>query len=156
METDKNQSQISAKQINKGAKKDKYISLESTKSCTRYSDEDLKEFKELISVKLHKSKIDYELLKEALTLKGDNGTKDTSPSFKFEEDAADLFAREEISNLAIRQRKYIEHLENALIRIENKTYGICTATGKLISKERLRSVPHSTMSIDAKRDGLNV
>lgn len=117
----------------------------------RYSDEELKEFKELISAKLQKSNTDYELLIESLSLKSDNGTNDTSPTFKLLEDAGDLFTREEMSNHAIRQRKYIEHLENALIRIENKTYGICTVTGKLISKERLRSVPHSTMCIDAKK-----
>ncbi|MGZ3892492.1 MAG: TraR/DksA family transcriptional regulator [Bacteroidia bacterium] len=128
-------------------------STKSTVSTTiRYSDEELKEFKELISAKLHKSNSDYELLIESLSLKSDNGTNDTSPTFKLLEDAGDLFTREEMSNHAIRQRKYIEHLENALIRIENKTYGICTVTGKLISKERLRSVPHSTMCIDAKKE----
>jgi len=116
----------------------------------RYSDEELKEFRELISAKLHKSRIDYKLLAEALSLKDDHGTNDTSPTFKLTEDAGDLFSREEISHQAIRQRKYIEHLENALIRIENKTYGICSITGKLIPKERLRSVPHSTMSMNAK------
>ena len=123
-----------------------------TSPVVRYSDEELKEFKELISAKLQKSNSDYELLIESLSLKGDNGTNDTSPTFKLLEDAGDLFTREEMSNHAIRQRKYIEHLENALIRIENKTYGICTVTGKLISKERLRSVPHSTMCIDAKKE----
>ncbi|MGZ4043057.1 MAG: TraR/DksA family transcriptional regulator, partial [Bacteroidia bacterium] len=123
----------------------------STSPTIRYSDEELKEFKELISAKLQKSNTDYALLIESLSLKSDNGTNDTSPTFKLLEDAGDLFTREEMSNHAIRQRKYIEHLENALIRIENKTYGICTVTGKLISKERLRSVPHSTMCIDAKK-----
>jgi len=119
---------------------------------TRYSDEELREFKELITDRLEKTRTDYEQLKDTLSLQGDNGTNDTSPTFKLHEDAGDMFTREEMSLHAIRQRKYIEQLENALIRIENKSYGICRATGQLISKERLRSVPHSTLSIDAKRN----
>jgi len=116
----------------------------------RFSNEELIEFKELISLKLSRSQSEYDLLKEALSLKGDNGTYDTSPVFKLSEDGGDVSYREDIANQAIRLRKYIDSLQNALIRIENRTYGICTMTGKLISKERLRSVPHSTLSIDAK------
>ncbi len=122
-----------------------------TQKTTRYSDDELKEFKEMITAKLDESKKTYELMKQTLSLKDDHGTDDTSPSFKLIEDAGDQLNKEEISQYAIRQLKYISHLENALIRIENKTYGICRMTGKLISKERLRSVPHSTLSIDAKR-----
>jgi DnaK suppressor protein len=122
---------------------------------TRFSDEELKEFKELISEKLDKSKTEYALLKETLSRKGDNGTNDTSNSFKLMENGSEASAKEETANHAVRLKKYIEHLQNALIRIENKTYGICSLTGKLISKERLRSVPHSTLSIDAKL-GINV
>src|ERR1700741_5132416 len=114
----------------------------------RFSDEELQEFKELISLKLEQSKMDYELLKESLSLKSDNGTDDTSPTFKLLEDGADASSREETANYAVRLKKYIEHLQNALIRIENKTYGICSVTGKLISKERLRRVPHSTLRIN--------
>jgi DnaK suppressor protein len=116
----------------------------------RYSDSDLKEFKELILAKLETSKRDCELLKEALTLKDDNGTNDTSPVFKLAEDGVDTTSKEEVAHQAIRLQKYIVHLQNALIRIENKTYGICSVTGELIAKERLRSVPHSTLSINAK------
>lgn len=116
----------------------------------RYSDAELLEFKEMIRVKLEDSKKAYELMKETLSLKDDHGTDDTSPTFKLVEDASDTINKEEMAQYAIRQLKFIKHLENALVRIENKTYGICRMTGKLISKERLRSVPHSTLSIDAK------
>jgi len=117
----------------------------------RYSDKELQEFKEMISVKLEESRKAYELMKETLSLKDDPGTDDTSPTFKLIEDAGDMLSKEEMSQYAIRQLKFIKNLENALVRIENKSYGICRVTGKLISKERLRSVPHSTLSIDAKR-----
>lgn len=120
----------------------------------RYSDEELQEFREMITAKLEESRKAYELMKQTLSLKDDHGTDDTSPTFKLVEDAGELLNKEEMSQYAIRQLKFIKHLENALVRIENKTYGICRMTGKLISKERLRSVPHSTLSIDAKR-GLN-
>lgn len=116
----------------------------------RYSDEELGEFKVMIAAKLEESKNAYELMKETLSMKDDHGTDDTSPTCKLIEDAGDALNKEELSQFAIRQLKFIKHLENALIRIENKTYGICTVTGKLISKERLKSVPHSTLSIDAK------
>lgn len=105
----------------------------------------------MITAKLEESRKAYELMKQTLSLKDDHGTDDTAPTFKLIEDAGDQLTKEEMSQYAIRQLKFIRHLENALIRIENKTYGICRVTGKLISKERLRSVPHSTMSIDAKR-----
>jgi len=116
----------------------------------RYSDKELQEFKEMISAKLEESRKAYELMKETLSLKDDPGTDDTSPTFKLIEDAGDMLSKEEMSQYAIRQLKFIKNLENALVRIENKSYGICRVTGKLISKERLRSVPHSTLSIDAK------
>jgi len=132
-------------------KEAKHTPTNNTASVVRFSDEELKEFKELILLKLDKSTMDYELLKENLSLKGDNGTNDTSPTFKLLEDGAEASSKEETANYTIRLQKYIKHLQNALTRIENKTYGICIITGKLISKERLRSVPHSTMCIDAKR-----
>lgn len=116
----------------------------------RYSDKELQEFKEMIAAKLEESRKAYALMKETLSLKDDPGTDDTSPTFKLIEDAADMLSKEEMSQYAIRQLKFIKNLENALVRIENKSYGICRVTGKLISKERLRSVPHSTLSIDAK------
>ncbi|MCW3070406.1 MAG: molecular chaperone DnaK [Bacteroidetes bacterium] len=118
----------------------------------RYSDEELKEFRELILSKLQEAQTDYELLRSSLTLQDDHGTNDTSPTFKLLEDAADVLSKEETAQLAARQEKFIEHLQNALIRVENKSYGVCRVTGKLIPKERLRSVPHATMTIDAKRD----
>ena len=117
---------------------------------TRYSDAELKEFKTLIHKKLEEATRDYELLKNTLSHKDDHGTDDTSPTFKLLEDGSDVLSKEETAHLAARQEKYIQNLKNALIRIENKTYGICRVTGKLIPKERLRSVPHATLSIDAK------
>ncbi len=117
---------------------------------TRYSDLELKEFKGLIVHKLDEASRDYELLKNTLSHKDDHGTDDTSPTFKLLEDGSDVLSKEETAHLAARQEKYIQNLKNALIRIENKTYGICRVTGKLIPKERLRSVPHATLSIDAK------
>jgi DnaK suppressor protein len=117
---------------------------------TRYSDEELGEFKELIIRKLAEAKADYDLLKSTLSNKDNHGTDDTSPTFKLLEDGSDVLSKEETAQLAQRQEKYIVSLQNALIRIENKTYGICRVTGKLIPKERLRSVPHATLGIDAK------
>lgn len=117
---------------------------------TRYSDEELEEFKELILAKLVKARKDFELLTEAYTNKNENGTNDTSPVFKVLEEGHNVLSKEENSRMAGRQEKFINNLENALIRIENKTYGICRVTGKLIAKERLRSVPHATLSMDAK------
>jgi DnaK suppressor protein len=132
-------------------RKDRTQSSTDPESRIRYSDSELKEFRELILGKLDEAKVNYELLKGSLSLEGDNGTNDTSPTFKLLEDAADVSSKEEIAQLAARQEKFIEHLHNALVRIENKTYGICRVTGKLIPKERLRSVPHATMSIAAKQ-----
>jgi len=119
---------------------------------TRYSDAELEEFKELILGKLEKAQKDYELYKNSLTQSDGNDTQDTSPTFKVLEEGAATLSKEEAGKLAQRQQKFIQHLQAALIRIENKTYGICRETGKLISKERLRAVPHATLSIDAKNN----
>ncbi|MEX0982247.1 MAG: TraR/DksA C4-type zinc finger protein [Bacteroidales bacterium] len=117
---------------------------------TRYSDEELMEFKELINKKLDKAREDYEILKSAITQSESNDTQDTSPTFKVLEEGAATLSKEEAGRLAQRQHKFIQHLQGALIRIENKTYGICRETGKLIAKERLRAVPHATLSMEAK------
>jgi RNA polymerase-binding transcription factor DksA len=117
---------------------------------TRYSDKDLQEFADLINEKLVQAKSDFEELKMSLSHEGDNSTDDTSPTFKMMEDGSDTMTREEVAQLAARQEKFIQALENALLRIKNKTYGICRVTGKLIPKERLRLVPHATLSIEAK------
>ena len=116
----------------------------------RYSDADLAEFKALIQAKLEKAKGDLELIKSAYMNDLNNGTDDTSPTFNAFEEGSERMTKEANSQLAIRQEKFIRDLKNALIRIENKTYGICKVTGKLISKERLKIVPHATMSIEAK------
>jgi RNA polymerase-binding transcription factor DksA len=116
----------------------------------RYSDSDLKEFQILIKEKLEQSRSDFEELKESLSREGDNSTDDTSPTFKMMEDGSDTNSREEVAQLASRQEKFIKNLENALLRIMNKTYGVCRVTGQLIPKERLRLVPHATLSIEAK------
>ncbi len=117
---------------------------------TRYSDAELQEFREIINAKLVEAKSDLDLLNSTMSLRDNNGTDDTSPTFKLIEDGSDVLSREETSQLAARQEKFIKHLNDALVRIENKTYGICRQTGKLISKERLRIVPHATLSIEAK------
>ena len=117
---------------------------------TRYSDEELQEFKELILEKLEKAKRDYEVLKASISGSDGNDIAHTSPTFKVLEEGASVLSKEEAGRLAQRQAKFIAHLEAALVRIENKTYGICRVTGKLISKERLRAVPHATLSMDAK------
>jgi len=119
-------------------------------SENRYSDEDLAEFKALIEDKLEKSSKDLKALRASLSHQDNNGTDDTSHSFKMMEEGAATLSREEVSQLAARQEKFIKHLENALIRISNKTYGVCRVTGKLIQKERLKAVPHATLSIEAK------
>ena len=116
----------------------------------RFSDADLAEFKALIQAKLEKAKNDLELIKSAYMNDLNNGTDDTSPTFKAFEEGSETMSKEANSQLAIRQEKFIRDLKNALIRIENKTYGMCKVTGKLISKERLKIVPHATMSIEAK------
>ena len=117
---------------------------------TRYTEEELQEFKEIILKKLEKAKHDYELLKNTITLEDGNDTQDTSPTFKILEEGASTLSKEEAGKLAQRQQKFIQHLQAALARIESKTYGICRETGKLIPKERLRAVPHATLCIDAK------
>ncbi len=119
---------------------------------TRYTDEELQEFKEIILQKLKKAKEDYELYRQIIDNSAGNDTQDTSPTFKVLEEGASVLSKEEAGNLAQRQLKFINHLEAALVRIENKTYGICRETGKLISKERLRAVPHATLSIEAKQN----
>jgi RNA polymerase-binding transcription factor DksA len=117
---------------------------------TKYSAEELEEFRLIIEKKLEDARRDYDLLKSAFSNKDDHGTDDTSPTFKLLEEGSDVLSKEETGQLAARQKKFIENLEAALIRIQNKTYGICRVTGKLIPKERLRVVPHATLSIEAK------
>ena len=118
----------------------------------RYTDEELQEFKSLILEKIEKATDDYELLRATISHSDDNDIQDTSPTFKVLEEGASVLSKEEAGKLAQRQQKFLQHLQSALIRIENKTYGICRETGNLISKERLRAVPHATLSIDAKRN----
>jgi len=124
--------------------------MENSRTKTRYSDEELEEFKQIILKKLEDAQADLKLLTDAFTNHNEHGTNDTSPSFKVLEEGNMVRSKEENAQMAARQQKFIKSLENALIRIENKTYGVCRETGKLISKERLRSVPHATLSIDAK------
>jgi DnaK suppressor protein len=115
-----------------------------------YTEKELAEFRALIVGKLDQARKDYDLLKNTLCHTDDHGTDDTSPTFKALEDGSDVLTREETAQLALRQEKFIQNLQNALVRIQNKTYGICRVTGKLIPKERLMRVPHATLSIDAK------
>lgn len=117
---------------------------------TRYSDEELEEFRAIITEKLEKAREDLKMLTDAYSHANEHDTADTSPTFKVLEEGYQVLSKEENSRLASRQQKFINSLENALIRIESKSYGICRATGSLIPKERLRSVPHATLSIDAK------
>ena len=121
-----------------------------TEEKVRYSDAELQEFKELILQKLETAKQDYEELRAAITHSASNGVEDTSPTFKVLEEGASSLSKEESGQLAQRQYKFIQNLEAALIRIENKTYGVCRETGKLIPKERLMLVPHATLSVEAK------
>jgi RNA polymerase-binding transcription factor DksA len=116
----------------------------------RYSDTDLAEFKELILKKINKAQADLDLIKSAYMNDLNNGTDDTSPTFKAFEEGSETMSKEANSQLAIRQEKFIRDLKNALFRVENKTYGTCKVTGKLINKDRLLIVPHATMSIEAK------
>lgn len=118
--------------------------------ATRYSDADLAEFKEIIVNKMNKAQNDLDLIKSAYMNDLNNGTDDTSPTFKAFEEGSETMSKEANSQLAIRQEKFLRDLKNALFRVENKTYGLCKVTGKLISKERLKIVPHATMSIEAK------
>lgn len=118
--------------------------------ATRYSDADLAEFKEIILKKIEKAQADLDLIKSAYMNDLNNGTDDTSPTFKAFEEGSETMSKEANSQLAIRQEKFIRDLKNALFRVENKTYGICKVTGKLINKDRLKIVPHATMSIEVK------
>lgn len=117
----------------------------------RYSDEELENFRNLIEEKINKAQTDLELLRSAYMNDGNNGTEDTSPTFKAFEEGSETMSKEANTQLALRQEKFIRDLKSALIRIENKTYGICRVTGKLIKKERLTLVPHATLSIEAKK-----
>ncbi|RTY95796.1 TraR/DksA C4-type zinc finger protein [Flavobacterium sp. GT3R68] len=117
---------------------------------TRYSDADLAEFKEIILNKIEKAQFDLDLIKSAYMNDLNNGTDDTSPTFKAFEEGSETMSKEANSQLAIRQEKFIRDLKNALFRVESKTYGVCKVTGQLINKERLKIVPHATMSIEAK------
>jgi DnaK suppressor protein len=121
-----------------------------TETSNRYSDKELEEFRVLIQEKIDKAEHDLELIKSAYMNDHNNGTDDTSPTFKAFEEGSETMSKEANSALAIRQEKFIRDLKNALIRIENKTYGVCRVTGKLINKERLKLVPHATLSIEAK------
>jgi RNA polymerase-binding transcription factor DksA len=120
------------------------------KMKNRYSDTELKKFRKLIEEKIEKAKTDLDLLKSSYMNDGNNGTDDTSPTFKAFEEGSETMSKEANTQLAIRQEKFIRDLKNALIRIENKTYGVCRITGKLIKKRRLFLVPHATLSIEAK------
>jgi RNA polymerase-binding transcription factor DksA len=116
----------------------------------RYSDEELQEFKAIIIEMLEKAKAEYKTLRDIVTHSSSNDIEDTSPTFKVMEEGAMTLSKEEAGALAQRQYKFIQNLEAALIRIENKTYGVCRMTGKLIPKERLRLVPHATLTVEAK------
>ncbi|MCH1517772.1 MAG: TraR/DksA family transcriptional regulator [Flavobacteriaceae bacterium] len=116
----------------------------------RYSDKDLEEFRALIEEKIEKANEDLNLLKSSYMNNGNNGTDDTSPTFKAFEEGSETMSKEANTQLALRQEKFIRDLKNALMRIENKTYGVCRVTGKLIQKQRLILVPHATLSIEAK------
>ena len=129
--------------------KDNAVSAETTK--VRYSDEELEEFRTIINDMLDKARKEYNTLRRVVMHNGSNDIEDTTPSFKtVEDDGAYQLSKEEASQLAQRQYKFIQNLEAALVRIENKTYGICRETGKLIPKERLRLVPHATLTVEAK------
>ncbi|MFA6813629.1 MAG: TraR/DksA C4-type zinc finger protein [Bacteroidaceae bacterium] len=120
---------------------------------TRYSDAELEEFREIINQKLAVAQKEYGEMKRSLMGLDGNNIDDTSPTYKNFEEGANTLSKEETTNLAQRQLKFIKNLQAALVRIENKTYGICRVTGKLIPKERLRAVPHATLSIEAKNEG---
>jgi DnaK suppressor protein len=117
----------------------------------RYSDKDLQEFEDIINMKLKDAQEDLILMENQLSHKDDNSAKDTVHTFNMMEDGSEVMSREAMSNMAYRQQKFIQHLKSALQRIHNKTYGICRETGKLIAKERLKIVPHATLSIEAKK-----
>ncbi len=142
--------------MKKGSTEVKKIDGQTDKAKNRYSDEELEEFRLIILNKLEKANNDLDLLTESYTTGNDHDTNDTSPTFKVLEEGYQVFSKEENSKFAARQSKFIKALENALVRIENKSYGICRATGKLIPKDRLRIVPHATLSIEAKRQQVTV
>ncbi len=119
---------------------------------TRYTDEELLEFKELIQGKLRKAQAEYDRLRQSVNNGDGNDISDTSPTFKALEEGNGTLEKEQTARMAERQRQFIQHLQAALVRIENKTYGICRATGKLIPKERLMAVPHATLSVEAKQN----
>ncbi len=121
-----------------------------SENIVRYSDKDLAEFKAIIEEKIRQAKTDLELIESTFKNDSNNGTDDTSPTFKAFEEGSETMSKEANVQLAIRQEKFIRDLKNALMRIENKTYGVCRVTGKLIQKERLKLVPHATLSIEAK------
>ena len=139
-----------AKVESKKVSTDKHSKTSNGTEKKNYSEKELAEFRSLIVGKLEQARKDYDLLKNTLCHTDDHGTDDTSPTFKALEDGSDVLTREETAQLALRQEKFIQNLQNALVRIQNKTYGICRVTGKLIPKERLLRVPHATLSIDAK------
>lgn len=120
---------------------------------TRYSDAELEEFRAIINEKLELAQREYENLRELMSNASGNGVNDTSPTYKNFEEGAQTLSKESLAAQAQRQLKFINHLKNALIRIENKTYGICRVTGKLIPKERLRAVPHATTTVEGKMQG---
>ncbi len=122
-----------------------------TENKVRYSDAELQEFREIIEAKIAKAQEDLELIQSTYKNDSNNGTDDTSPTFKAFEEGSETMSKEANVQLAIRQEKFIRDLKNAILRIENKTYGVCRVTGKLIQKERLKLVPHATLSIEAKR-----
>ena len=122
-----------------------------TENKVKYSEEELREFKEIILKKIETAKEDLAMIRSSYMNDSNNGTDDTSPTFKAFEEGSETMSKESNVQLAIRQEKFIRDLQNALLRIENKTYGICRVTGKLIQKERLKLVPHATLSIEAKR-----
>lgn len=122
---------------------------------TKYSDAELEEFRAIINEKLGLAQRDYDMLKKSLMGTDGNDTDDTSPTYKVLEEGANTLSKEETTRLAARQLKFIKELQAALVRIENKTYGICRATGKLIPAERLRAVPHATLSVEAKQKGFH-
>ena len=127
------------------------MATKTAKTKSKYNQKELAEFKAIIDVKLEKARKEYDIFKGSISRNDDHGTDDTSPTFKVLEEGSEVLSKEENAQLASRQQKFIEHLEHALMRIKNGTYGMCRQTGKLISKERLKAVPHATLSIEAKQ-----
>lgn len=127
------------------------MATKTAKTKSKYNQKELAEFKAIIDIKLEKARKEYDIFKGSISRNDDHGTDDTSPTFKVLEEGSEVLSKEENAQLASRQQKFIEHLEHALMRIQNGTYGMCRQTGKLISKERLKAVPHATLSIEAKQ-----